>query len=133
MLSWPSRLKPSRDPNLAHALDLFPTIAAAAKLESPPSLPGINLLDQQAREDRNAVFGVTHASHNIDRENPDATLQYLWCIEGKWKLLLRYQGRDNSNWRKLLDWDKQPVRLYNVQADPLEKQEVSAANPQVVE
>ncbi|MEN8713522.1 MAG: sulfatase-like hydrolase/transferase [Verrucomicrobiales bacterium] len=133
MLSWPSRLEPSRDPNLAHVLDLFPTIAAAAGLEAPASLPGVNLLDEQAREDRRAVFGVTHATHNIDRENPDTTLQYLWCIEGEWKLLLRYQGHDNSNWRKLLDWDQQPVRLYNIVADPHEREEVSAANPEIVE
>lgn len=133
MLSWPSRLEPSRDPNLAHVLDLFPTIAAAAGLEAPASLPGVNLLDEQAREDRKAVFGVTHATHNIDRENPDTTLQYLWCIEGEWKLLLRYQGHDNSNWRKLLDWDQQPVRLYNIVADPHEREEVSAANPVIVE
>jgi len=133
MISWPGRLQPARDPNFAHAIDLLPTIASAAELEAPTSLPGINLLDQEAREARKTVFGVTHASHNINLQTPDATLQYLWCLEGNWKLLLRYQGADHSNWRALHGWDQVPVRLYNVKEDPHERNEVSAANPEVVQ
>jgi arylsulfatase A-like enzyme len=132
MLSWRGKIKPGTDSNFAHAIDLFPTIAAAAKLDAPSNLPGIDLLDKDARESRKAVFGVTHSSHNIDLKQPDSTLQYLWCIDGDWKLLVRYKGLDSSRWRNLHTWDTNQVRLYNVKDDPHERNELSADNPEVV-
>ena len=102
MVSWLSRLKLSRHAKLAYILDILPMIATTAKLETPSSWAasswhGVDLLDQPAREDRTVEFGVTHASHHINRGGPDATLQSRWCIEGEWKLLLSYPSRDNSN------------------------------------
>ena len=38
---------------------------------------------------------------NINIGDPDSTLQYLWCIEGDWKLLLRYHGEDTTHYKKL--------------------------------
>ena len=49
MVSWPGKVKPERAPDLAHAIDIFPTIAAAAGIKAPKSLPGIDLLDVKAR------------------------------------------------------------------------------------
>ena len=133
MVSWPGKVKPELSKDLAHAIDLFPTIAAAAGIEVPANLPGIDLLDEQARNDRKAVFGVCNASHNMTPGDADDTLQYLWCVEGDWKLLLRYHGKDTTHYHKLHIWDTAPRRLYNLKADPHEKNEVSAAHPEVVQ
>lgn len=133
MLAWPSRLKPARSTDLAHAIDLFPTIAAAAGIEVPKDLPGINLLDEAARKQRDTVFGVTHSVHNMTPGNPDGTLQYLWCVSGDWKLLIRQHGSDTTEYKNVHIWDQQPVRLYNLKDDPHEKNELSAAHPEVVE
>jgi arylsulfatase A-like enzyme len=38
MVSWPGRVTPERPPDLAHAIDLFPTIAAATGLTAPARL-----------------------------------------------------------------------------------------------
>ena len=133
MVSWPGKAKPEDSPDLAHAIDLFPTIAAAAGIKAPESLHGINLLDEKARKGRKAVFGVCYATHNMTPGNPDGTLQYLWCVEGDWKLLLRYHGEDTTHYHKLHVWDKAPVRLYNLKDDPHEKNELSAKHPEILQ
>ena len=133
MVSWPGKVKPERAPDFAHAIDLFPTIAAAAGIKAPESLPGIDLLDEKARKDRKAVFGVCNATHNMTPGNPDGALQYLWCIEGDYKLLLRYHGEDTTHYHKLHVWDTLPVRLYNLKDDPHESKEISAGHPEIVQ
>lgn len=130
MLSWPGRIEPKEDPNFAHSIDLFPTIAAAAGLEAPEGLPGINLLDETARNERKMVFGSVHSTQNITIGNPDDTLQYLWGIEGDWKLLVRYHGKDVRNAHI---WDTKPVRLYNLKNDLHEENELSAQHSKIVE
>ena len=133
MVSWPGRIEPSRAPDLAHAIDVFPTIAAATGLRAPDGLPGINLMDRTARKGRDTVFGVAHSVHNMTPGDPDDTLQYRWCISGHWKLIVRHNGSDTTRYKNVHVWDKQPVRLYNLKDDPHEKKELSAAHPEIVE
>jgi len=64
--------------------------------------------------------------------NPDGTLQYLWCVEDEWKLLLRYSGVDTTRYKQLHIWDKEPTRLYNLKDDPHEKNELSEMHPEIV-
>jgi arylsulfatase A-like enzyme len=133
LVSWPGRVAPARSRDLAHAIDLFPTIAAAAGIEAPEGLPGINLLDEKARKGRDTVFGVTHSVHNMTPGDPDGTLQYLWCVSGEWKLLLRHDGSDTTVYKNVHVWDKQAVRLYHLKDDPHERTELSSAHPEIVE
>jgi arylsulfatase A-like enzyme len=133
MVSWPGHMEAGRSPYLAHAIDFFPTIAAAAGLEAPAGLPGINLLDDKAVRERKAVFGECHSVANMTPGNPDDSLQYLWCIEGDWKLILRRQGKDTTPYHALHVWDTAPHRLYNVKNDPHEKNDLAAAHPEIVE
>lgn len=133
MVSWPGHMQPARIDQLAHGVDFFPTIAAAAGLSAPKDLAGINLLDKDAREKRKAVFGVCHSSHNISPKNTDETMQYLWCVEGDWKLLLRYDGKDTTLYKNLHSWDTARFRLFNLKNDPQEKVDLSSAHPEKVD
>jgi len=133
MVSWPGHVKPGRVAEFAHAIDLFPTIAAAAGVEAPANLSGINLMDDAARQGRQRVFGVCHSTHNMTIGDPRDTLQYLWCVEGDWKLLVRYEGKDTTNYRNLHVWDKAPVRLFNVKDDPHEKRDLAGEHPEIVQ
>ena len=132
MISWPGKVKPEQSKRFAHAIDLFPTIAAAADVEAPADLPGINLLDAEKRDARTCVFGVCNATHNMTIGQSDETLQYLWCVDGDWKLLVRYHGADTTKYANLHVWDQAPVRLYNVTEDPNEQNECSAKHPDIV-
>ncbi len=133
MVSWPSRVKPERVEALAHAVDFFPTIAAAVGVDAPANLPGINLLDAKARQARKQVFGVTHSIHNMTVGTPDDTQQYLWCVEDEWKLIVRFHGKDTTNYRNVHIWDKAPHRLFNLKEDPHEKIDLAGEHPEIVE
>ena len=133
MLSWPGTITPKRSQDLAHSIDLFPTIAAVSQIKPSLDLPGINLLDSQKRKERKRIFGASYSVYNMTPDNPNGTLQYQWCIEGDWKLLLRYNGLDKTHYKQLHVWDKEPVRLYNLKLDPHEKNEVSNENLEVIE
>ncbi len=132
MLSWPDKITPKRSQDLAHSIDLFPTIAAVSQIKPSLDLPGINLLDSQKRKERKRIFGASYSVYNMTPGNPNGTLQYQWCIEGDWKLLLRYNGLDTTHYKQLHVWDKKPVRLYNLKLDPHEKNEVSNENLEVI-
>lgn len=133
MVSWPGHLKPQRVDEFAHAVDVFPTIVSAAGLKPPESLPGINLMDLEACQGRERVFGVTHSIHNMTVGDPDDTQQYLWCVEGDWKLILRYHGKDTTKYKAVHAWDTEPARLYHLKSDPHERHNLVAKHPAIVE
>lgn len=133
LVSWPGKIAPASDSEFAHAIDLFPTIAAIAGIEAPNGLPGINLLDEESRKSRVAVFGETHSIHNMTFNDPDDTLQYLWCVEEQWKLIVRHHGKDTTEYQRVHRWDMAPVRLYRIQEDPHERFDVATQHPEIVE
>lgn len=105
-------------------------LAQATGIDAPDDLPGVNLMDPVARSGRERVFGVTHSIHNLTVGNPDDTLQYLWCVEGDWKLILRYSGEDTTRYRNVHLWDKVPLRLYNLKNDPHETTDLALQHPE---
>jgi arylsulfatase A-like enzyme len=133
LISWPETITPARVPDFAHAIDIFPTLAAITGLKAPDDLPGINLLDDPARKNRDAVFGEVHSIHNMTPGNPGDTLQYQWCVEDEWKLIVRHHGRDTTDYRKVHEWDQVPVRLFRIKDDPHETEDVAAGHPEIVE
>lgn len=132
MVSWPGKITPIDSKDLAHTVDIFPTIAAIAGLKTPQSLKGINLLDEKARKERTTVYGVFHSSHNMTLGNSNETLQYLWCIDGDWKLMIRHDGPDTTQYRNLHVWDKEPFRLYHLSEDPHETKNLAKAHPEKI-
>ena len=132
MIAWPDKVKAEKSKDFGHAIDLFPTIASIAGIEAPGNLPGINLLDKKAREDRKSIFGVTHSVYNMTLGDSSGTLQYLWCIDGDWKILVRFKGSDTTVYKNIHIWDKAPVRLYNIKVDPHEKNDLAEKQPDKV-
>jgi arylsulfatase A-like enzyme len=132
LLSLPSKVAPEDSGDLAHAVDLFPTLVSAAGGTPPTGLPGINLLDADTRSNRKVLFGVVHATHNMTLGDPNDTLQYVWCIEGKWKLIKRFHGTDVSQYKALHQWDKDPFHLFNLKKDPYEKDDLVKNFPKIV-
>ena len=129
---WPGRIEPTKSNQLAHSIDFYPTIAAASGITLPDDLTGVNLLDDEALNQRKRVFGTCHASHNVDLTNPNSTLQYAWCIEGPWKLLVRFHGKDTTKYVALHNWDQFRVRLFNLSEDPTEQQDLAEKHPKIV-
>jgi len=133
LISWPGKLAPKRETGFAHSIDLYPTIGELAGIEVPEDLSGINLLDSEAVRERDTVYGSLHSTHNMTVGDPDDTLQYLWCIENNWKLIMRFDGEDSTEYRALHTWDTAPFRLFNLEQDPGEKNDLAAARPELVD
>jgi arylsulfatase A-like enzyme len=134
MFNWPETLKPADRPELVSSIDLVPTMLAAAGARMPGVLPGLNLmpnLKEGLTIGRNHILGEGFAHDIADVENPEASLLYRWTIEGKWKLLLTYDGEVNRYQTTHPRTEKRP-QLFDLMADPAEKQNLAGSNPDIV-
>jgi uncharacterized sulfatase len=134
LLSWPGVIKPQKCDTLVSSIDLLPTILSAAGAKAPSNLPGFDLLplvrDGRPLE-RDTIFGEGFAHDIADLENPEASLLYRWAIEGKWKLLLTYDGALGRYAKSHPRTERRP-QLFDVLADPEEKTNLAAQHPEVV-
>jgi len=136
MFSMPGRLKPVMRTELLSTIDLFPTILNSAGIQTDESLPGLNVWDQLTTGsdiERNTIFGEGYGHDIVDKDNPEASLTYLWCIEEDWKLLLCYDGKVAGHGvHTHKEMRTQPVRLYNLAEDPYERNNLFQKYPDKV-
>ncbi len=119
---WPARpggFTPADSPALASSVDLAPTILAAAGLAPTAEMQGLDLFDADALAARQAIFGDVYAHDAVDPEDPVRSLQYRWCIEGRWKLILPHAADEEA-------------QLYDIVADPFEERDLAADLPERV-
>ena len=134
MVSWPKTIKPSERDEVVSSIDLVPTMLKAAGADVPGELPGIDLLPVINNEKplgRDALFGESFAHDIADVDNPQASLLYRWVIEGKWKLLLTYDGKLNRYKAVHSGGDGRP-QLFDLIADPIETKNLAGNHPDVV-
>ena len=134
ILCWPGRIVPGVQPEVVSSIDLVPTILAAAGVSSPTELPGVNLLSLLSATQtlhRDAIYGEGFAHDIVDPDNPQDSLLYRWVIRGRWKLILTYDGKV-SRYRVVHQRTERGPQLFDVLADPHEKANVAADQPQVV-
>ncbi|MCO8122745.1 sulfatase [Stieleria sp. TO1_6] len=135
IIYWmPGKIQPSRRSELATSLDIVPTMLAAAGATAPADLPGLNLMPNLTNGTpiaRDTIFGESFAHDIADIENPQASLLYRWCIEGKWKLLLTYDGEVNRYKSTHPRTEKGP-QLFDLNADPTELVNLAKDHPEVV-
>jgi len=112
ILSWPGRIAAGRSALAANAVDLAPTLCAAAgvALESDAERDGVDLWPALARGQepppRTACFGVERAEGTS------------WAaFDGRWKLVMA-AGSPRAE-------------LYDVRADPAEARDLAALEPEV--
>lgn len=134
LFSWPAKFAPEKRKELVSSIDLFPTIAAIAGIKPQSDLPGINLLPaikSGKAIEREEIYGESFAHDIVDVNDPTKSLVYRWCIRGKWKLLLTYDGEVNR-YKSTHPRDIKGPQLFNLLADPHEKENLASANPDVV-
>tara|TARA_B100001027_G_scaffold215525_1_gene189669 strand:+ start:4563 stop:5918 length:1356 start_codon:yes stop_codon:yes gene_type:complete len=135
MFSWPNGdLKNGKRKDVVSSIDLFPTVLAATGARIPKNLPGLNLLENLKIEKpikRNGILGESFAHDIADVENPEESLLFRWTIEGKWKLLLTYDGEVNRYKTTHPREEKRP-QLFNLLQDPKEEKNLAEQNPKVV-
>lgn len=135
MFSWPGTLVPAKRHELVSSIDLAPTILAAANARIPKDLPGLNLLANLKTGtgiSRKKIFGEGFAHDIADIAEPEASLLYRWCIEGRWKLLLTYDGEVNR-YKTTHPRDEKRPQLFDLIADPYENKNLAAERSAIVE
>ncbi|WP_246112803.1 sulfatase family protein [Allorhodopirellula solitaria] len=127
---WPGKVQPQRDETtLASILDVMPTIFSACGIEVPDDLPGLNLVDHQEMQKRDTVFveGYTHDIADLDK--PEKSLVTRVVIDGWNKLVVPGSRRPDKGYTSA----PESVELFDLKSDPLEKQNLAAEQPQVVD
>jgi uncharacterized sulfatase len=122
ILKWSGHVKSGESTQLAHSVDLAPTILHAAGVNPPGDLSGINLLDAHWLASRDTVYGEVFEHNAIDINAPAANLDYRWVIEGGWKLILPHAPNVKNG----------KPELYDLLRDPNEKDDLAAKNPEKV-
>ena len=131
---YPKKFQATSRPELCSSLDILPTIVGLTGAKMPKGLPGLDLSKtclSGASIKRDHIFGESFAHDILDISNPDETLVYRWCIQGKWKLLLTYDGIVRSYKSTHPRKEKRP-QLFDLSADPHETKNLAAANPAIV-
>jgi arylsulfatase A-like enzyme len=123
MVRWPGKVAPRMETgHLASSIDLMPTALAAAGLEIPDHLPGINLMDEEAVRNRDAIFGEIFEHDVQHMTDPVASLRFRWIISGDWKLIVPHPGRE----------PEASIELFHITDDPHEERNLAGERPEVV-
>ncbi len=123
MVCWPGKLAPRRDEtHLASSIDLVPTALAACGIPADSALPGINLMDEKAVHARHEVYGEIFEHDIVSMNEPRDSLMWRWMIRDQWKLIVPHRERRPND----------PVELFDVLADPAEKNNLAEQHPELV-
>jgi len=134
MYSLPSQFEPQMRTEATSSIDIVPTILGAAGIEVPSNLPGENLFSNMKNEtkiERDTIFGEGFAHDMDDLDNIESTLMYRWVIDGKWKLILSYDGR-NISYQQFHKDVLAPPRLYSILGDEFEENNLAEKHPEIV-
>ncbi len=135
MFSWKGTIQPGmRGEQLCSSVDMLPTALAAAGAPIPGKLPGLNLLPILKSGEptpRKECYGESFAHDVANIDKPEDSLLYRWGIDGKWKLLLTYDGKLGHYASSHPRTEKRP-QLFDLLADPHEDKNLAAGNPEVV-
>lgn len=126
---WQGKAKPVRDDEtLASIIDIVPTILKAAGIKAPNDLPGLDLLDRAAMTARKSVFVESYTHDIAELERPEKSLVARVVIDGWHKLILPGPNRPDKSFTSA----PKEIELYDLKADPLEKVNLAAQQPEQV-
>ncbi|MBL8813294.1 MAG: sulfatase [Planctomycetaceae bacterium] len=135
MVSWPGKIVPGDRSILATTLDVYPTLLSAVGVNVAKALPGRNLLPwitaNAGSGDRDQLFGESFAHDIEDLNRPEASLQYRWTIQNKWKLIVSYDAPEDR-YAFVHKVNEKAPQLFDLTADPFEKTNLALQNPELV-
>ncbi|MBC2844700.1 sulfatase-like hydrolase/transferase [Winogradskyella flava] len=121
MYKWAGEIKPKMDTTtVVSSIDMVPTVLDILNIDKPKNLPGINVLDEEALNNREEIFGEIYAH---DFTTIESSLFYTIAIAPPYKLIVPDVVRK----------PKEKIQLFNIDEDPFEKQNIASSNPELVE
>ena len=98
LLSWPGKIAAKQHEGLVSSIDLMPTTLVAAGIESPDSLPGLDLISNPDPASDRAVFGAIYPGDASVLGNPAADVAYRWVRQGDFKLIVPANNKPWGNY-----------------------------------
>jgi uncharacterized sulfatase len=120
MYKWKGKIDPKmNDKTITSSIDMVPTVLDIIGIKKPENLPGVSVLDGKALAERKGIFGEVYA-HDFDTiEN---SMYYNMAIFPPYKIIVPDPVRKKG----------EVVQLFNIEEDPFEKNNIAAANPEIV-
>ena len=118
---WKGQIVPKMDTmSLVSSIDMIPTVLDLIGMEIPQDLPGINVLDNEELDNREAIFGEIYEH---DFTTVDSSRQYRIVYTNPYKLIVPDLARIPDG----------KIELFNIYEDPTEQNDLAEAKPEVVE
>ena len=124
IVRWPAKVKPNKQQALFSQIDIFASLAALLKQPLPEGAA------PDSQEHLNTLLGKDYTSREyIVQQNLNNTLA---IVKGQWKYIEPSDAPAIEYWTKMeLGNDRHP-QLYDLSADPSEKNNVAKQHPEVV-
>lgn len=120
MYKWAGQIKPKMDTTtVVSSIDMVPTVLDLLDMDKPQNLPGISVLNENALEGRNAIFGEIYA-HDFD--TVESSIFYNIAIAPPYKLIVPDPVRKAE----------EKIQLFNIDEDPFEKNDIAGSKPEIV-
>lgn len=117
---WSGKIAPGYNTrSVATSLDIVPTVLSLLGIERPEGLDGIDVLDEEALKQREAIYGEIYAH---DFNTIDNSLYYRMAITDPYKLIV--PDKDNK--------PDEVVQLFHLSDDPFEQTNLAEEHPEIV-
>ena len=133
MFKYPNKIDPKiNKENLVSNVDIVPTILGLLGLEKG-DLPGINVLDESALNERKTIFAEAYNHDITNVEVPTESILYKIAIEKDWKIILpnnEMVKQEATTEKEYYNgyYSKAPL-LFNLLSDATETTNLATQNP----
>jgi arylsulfatase A-like enzyme len=122
MLRWKGKVVPTESAKPVMSIDIAPTVLAAVGIPPTSAMQGVNLLDEKAVEERNAIYGECFTHNAVDIDQPASSLRWRWIIHNDMKLIVPAPQNESGG----------KTELFQIAEDHFEQHDVSDSQPEVV-
>ncbi|BCX46249.1 N-acetylgalactosamine-6-sulfatase [Haloferula helveola] len=128
-IRWPGKVQPTRDDsNLVSIVDVVPTLLSVAGISVPDVMPGLDLRDHEAVEERDTIFIESFRHDIMDIDDPSKSVTSLVVLDGWSKLILPGTVGPDAN-KARFSSTAGVVELFDLKSDPTETKNLAAERP----
>ena len=117
MFNMPGKIPEQMSDDLASTVDVLPTVLSLLNLKMEEKLPGIDLLNPEARGGRHFVSGACFTHNEVSLDDPEKNLMWRWIVADGWKLIVPQHPENEPKSAQLFHLTKDPGELTDLSKD----------------